>query len=174
MVMSEKIWEGIVIGEAMFRKMRRFKQQIPNEECIEILKTEPRGVLSVLGDDGYPYGMPMDHWYSEADGKLYFHGAKEGHKIDAIKAYDKVSYCVMDKGFRKENDWALNFRSVVVFGRMKIVTDEEKRIEIGTNICRKFTDDEAYLQRELENALPRALFLELTPEHMTGKLVNES
>ena len=130
-------------GADMFRKMRRFKQQITNEECIEILKNEPRGVLSVLGDDGYPYGMPMDHWYSEADGKLYFHGAKEGHKIDAIMACDKVSYCVMDKGFRKENDWALNIRSVIVFGRMKIVTDEEKRIEIGTNLCRKFTDDEA-------------------------------
>ena len=64
MFMSEKFWEGIVIGEAMFREMRRIKQQIPNEECIEILKTEPRGVLSVLGDDGYPYGIPMDHWYS--------------------------------------------------------------------------------------------------------------
>ena len=74
----------------MFREMRRIKQQIPNEECIEILKTEPRGVLSVLGDDGYPYGIPMDHWYSEADGKLYFHGAKEGHKLDAIKACDKA------------------------------------------------------------------------------------
>ena len=158
----------------MFRPMRRIKQQITNEECIEILKNEPRGVLSVLGDDGYPYGIPMDHWYSEADGKLYFHGAKEGHKIDAIKACDKVSYCVMDKGFRKENDWALNIRSVVVFGRMKIVTDEEKRVEIGTNLCRKFTDDEAYIEREIKNALPRALFLELTPEHMTGKLVNES
>ena len=116
----------------------------------------------------------MDHWYSEADGKLYFHGAKEGHKIDSIKACDKVSYCVMDKGFRKENEWALNIRSVVVFGRMKIVTDEEKRVEIGTNLCRKFTDDEAYIEHEVKNALPRALCLELTPEHITGKLVNES
>lgn len=174
MFMSEKLWEGIVIGAAMFREMRRIKQQISNEECIEILKTEPRGVLSVLGDDGYPYGIPMDHWYSEADGKLYFHGAKEGHKLDAIKACDKVSYCVMDKGFRKENDWALNIRSVVVFGRMKIVTDEEKRIEIGTNLCRKFTDDKSYIEHEVKNALPRAVCLELTPEHMTGKLVNES
>ena len=51
----------------MFREMRRFKQQIPNEECIEILKSEPRGVLSVLGDEGYPYGVPLDHWYSECD-----------------------------------------------------------------------------------------------------------
>ena len=50
----------------------------------------------------------------------------------------------------------------------------EKRIEIGTNLCRKFTDDEAYIEHEVKNALPRAVCLELTPEHMTGKLVNES
>jgi len=158
----------------MFRQMRRFKQQIPEEECIDVLKTELRGVLSVTGDDGYPYGMPLDHWYSEADGKLYFHGATEGHKIDAIMRNDKVSYCVMDKGFRKDGDWALNIRSVIIFGRMKVVEDEEKKREICTNICRRFTDDEEYLQKELKNAFPRVCCLELTPEHMTGKLVNES
>lgn len=158
----------------MFRKMRRFKQQISDEECKEVLISAPRGVLSVIGDEGYPYGIPMDHWYSESDGKLYFHCAKEGHKLDAIAKCDKVSYCAMDKGFRKDGEWALNIRSVVVFGRIKIVTDEEKRIEIGTNLCRKFTDDESYIEREIKNALPRALCLELTPEHITGKLVNES
>ena len=158
----------------MFRPMRRFKQQISDEECREVLILEPRGVLSVIGDDGYPYGIPMDHWYSEEDGKLYFHCAKEGHKLDAIRACDKVSYCVMDKGFRKEGEWALNIRSVVVFGRIKIVDDEAKRIEIGTNLCRKFTDDESYIELEVKNALPRALCLELIPEHITGKLVNES
>ena len=67
----------------MFRPMRRFKQQISDEECREILISEPRGVLSVIGDEGYPYGVPMDHWYSEADGRIYFHCAKEGHKLDA-------------------------------------------------------------------------------------------
>ncbi len=158
----------------MFRQMRRFKQQIPEEECIDVLKTELRGVLSVTGDDGYPYGMPLDHWYSEADGKLYFHCAREGHKLDAIMRNDKVSYCVMDKGFRKDGDWALNIRSVIIFGRMKVVEDEEKKREICTNICRRFTDDEEYLQKELKNAFPRVCCLELTPEHMTGKLVNES
>ena len=69
----------------MFRKMRRFKQQISNDECIEVLKNTKRGVLSLIGDDGYPYGIPIDHWYCEADGKIYFHGAKEGHKIDATR-----------------------------------------------------------------------------------------
>ena len=158
----------------MFRDMRRFKQQIPEEECIEILKREPRGVLSVLGDDGYPYGIPLDHWYSETDGKIYFHCAKEGHKLDAIAKCDKVSYCVMDQGYRKEGEWALNIRSVIIFGRMHIVEDEDKKREICTNLCRKFTDDEAYLEKELKNAFLRVCCLELEPEHMTGKLVNES
>ena len=96
----------------MFRKMRRFKQQITDAECIEILKNTKRGVLSLLGEDGYPYGIPIDHWYCEEDGRIYFHGAKEGHKIDAIKACDKASYCVYDEGYRKEGEWALNIKSV--------------------------------------------------------------
>ena len=158
----------------MFREMRRFKQQISDEECIRILKEQPRGVLSMLGDNGYPYGIPLDHWYSEADNKLYFHCAKIGHKIDAVTACDKVSYCVMDEGYRKDGEWALYIHSVVIFGRIRIVKDEEKKREICTNLVRKFTDDEAYLQRELTNAFPRVSCLELTIEHMSGKLVNES
>ncbi|MBR5400392.1 MAG: pyridoxamine 5'-phosphate oxidase family protein [Treponema sp.] len=100
----------------MFRPMRRFKQQINDSECKEILKNEKRGVLSLLGDDGYPYGLPMSHLYSEEDNKIYFHCAKEGHKIDAIKNYDKASFCVYDSGYRKEGEWALNINSVIVFG----------------------------------------------------------
>ena len=160
----------------MFREMRRFKQQITEEECIQILTKQPRGVLSMLGDDNYPYGIPLDHWYCEENGKLYFHCAKTGHKLDAVREHDKVSYCVMDDGFRKEGDWALNIRSVVIFGRIRVVddADDELKRKIATGLCRKFTDDEEFLKKELTNALPRAAFLELTPEHMTGKLVNES
>ena len=158
----------------MFRKMRRFKQQISKEECAQILREQPRGVLSMIGDDGYPYGIPLDHWYCEEDNRLYFHCAKVGHKIDAITACDKVSYCVMDEGFRRDGEWALNINSVVVFGRMRIVEDEEKKREICTNLVRKFTDDEAYLQKELASAFGRVNCLELAIEHMTGKLVNES
>lgn len=158
----------------MFREMRRFKQQISEEECIRILKEQPRGILSMIGDNGYPYGIPLDHWYSEKDNRLYFHCAKTGHKLDAIAAFDKVSYCVMDKGYRKDGEWALNINSVVVFGRMRVVEDEDKKQEICTNLVRKFTDDEEYLRRELTNAFPRVNCLELIIEHMTGKLVNES
>lgn len=158
----------------MFRKMRRFKQQISDEECIKVLKEQPRGVLSMIGDDGYPYGIPLDHWYCEENGKIYFHCAKEGHKVEAISKCDKVSYCVMDQGFRKEGEWALNISSVVIFGKIEKVEDQEKCKHICINLSHKFTEDEKYIQHEIEHALQRVLCLELTPEHMTGKLVNES
>ena len=154
--------------------MRRFKQQISEEECREILKQEPRGVLSLIGDNGYPYGIPMDHWYCEEDGKLYFHGAKEGHKIDSIEMCDKASYCVYDKGFRKEGEWALNIKSVVVFGRIRPILDVEKSMKICRELCGKFTEDQEYIEDEVKHAGPRVLCLEFTPEHMTGKLVKES
>ena len=76
----------------MFRPMRRFKQQISVAACKEILKNEKRGVLSLLGDNGYPYGLPLSHLYSEEDTKIYFHGAKEGHKIDAIKNFTGTQF----------------------------------------------------------------------------------
>ncbi len=158
----------------MFRLMRRIKQQISDAECVEVLRSTKRGVLSLMGDDGYPYGIPIDHWYCEEDGKIYFHGAKEGHKIDSIRRCDKVSYCTYDEGYRREGEWALNIRSVIVFGRISLVEDEELARRICTELTRKFTDDEEYLAKELRNAFPRVQCLAITPEHMTGKLVNES
>ena len=74
--------------------MRRHKQELAQEECVDILIKEPRGVLAILGDYDYPYALPMSHVY--ADGKIYFHGAQKGHKLDAVKKHSKVSYCVMD------------------------------------------------------------------------------
>ena len=85
-----------------------------------------------------------------------------------------ISYCVYDQGFQREGEWALNISSVVLFGRIRIVEDEDKKREICTNLCRKFTDDEEYLKKEMANAFPRVCCLELEIEHMSGKLVNES
>ena len=116
----------------------------------------------------------MNHWYNPEDGKLCIVGAKTGHKIDAITKDNRVSYCVHDAGYRKEGEWALNISSVVVFGRIALITDEEKAKLICEHLCRKFTDDEEYIRKELQNALPRVQCLELTIDHMTGKLVNES
>lgn len=158
----------------MFREMMRIKQQLPESECIEILKNEKRGVLSVLGDDGYPYGMPMNHYYCEEDGKLYFHGGKKGHKIDAIRRNDKASFCVFDQGSRQEGEWFLRVRSVIVFGRIEIVEDQDRTTRISRLLSNKFTSDEKYIAEEIERSGQNTLLFALVPEHITGKLVKES
>ena len=84
----------------MFRPLRRIKQQLTQKECISVLKNEVRGVLSVLGDNDYPYGIPINYWYNEDENRIYFHGSREGHKIDAIKKCDKVFECYMRLGGR--------------------------------------------------------------------------
>lgn len=105
----------------MFRDMRRQKQALTKEECIKVLTEQTRGVLSVQGDDGYPYGVPINHYYNPDDGHLYFHGGLTGHRVDAVRANDKASFCCYDEGFRTPGDWALNVKSVILFGRLKIV-----------------------------------------------------
>ena len=158
----------------MFREIKRFKQALSQEECVEILQNEVRGVLSVLGDEDYPYGMPINHWYNPEDGKIYFHGGKRGHKIDAMRNHGKVSFCVYDKGFVRDGEWALNFRSVIVFGSIEFIEDEEAVYSISSELSRKFTNDEAYIKQELERSGPATLLFAIKPEHITGKLVNES
>lgn len=158
----------------MFRPMQRPKQQLPEAACIEILKSEPRGVLSLLGDNGYPYGLPIDHWYCEEDGKLYFHCGKQGHKIDSIRACDKASFCVMDSGVRKDGDWALTIRSVIVFGRIRILEDPARAIEITRRLSYKYTSDAAYIEDEIQKYGAGVLVFSLTPEHISGKTVHEA
>ena len=143
----------------MFREMARKKQLISEEECIELLKKEPRGVLSVLGDDDYPYGMPLNHYYCEEDGKIYFHGGKSGHKIDSIKKHNKASFCVYDQGFRNDGEWALNIRSVIVFGKIEIIEDMEKILHISRLLSYKFTKDEKYIEHKIVNAGPRTFII---------------
>ena len=158
----------------MFRELARKKQALTDEECRALLKNEVRGVLSVLGDDDYPYGMPMDFWYCEEDGNLYFHSGIKGHRSDAMARWDKASFCVFDRGFRKEGEWALHIQSVIVFGRLRVVEDHDRALEICRKLCYKFTDDEAYIDDEIRRAGGRTLVFALEPEHISGKLVKES
>lgn len=158
----------------MFREMLRKKQAISEEDCITVLKTQKRGVLAVLGDEDYPYALPINHYYNDEDGHIYFHGAKFGHRVDAVKRHDKVSFCVYDEGYRREGEWALNIKSVIVFGRLVPVEDEDKMIDLCRRLSRKFTDDESYIEYEIKRAGFRTLMYELVPEHMSGKLVNEA
>ena len=157
----------------MFRNVVRIKQALPEEECIKLLKETKRGVMSVLGDDDYPYGMPLNHWYDEKSGLLFFHSGNIGHKVDAIKKHPKVSYCVIDEGSPIENDWALRFKSVIVFGKIQIVEDHEEALRICRDLSYHFTDDEAYIQNEIKNSGKRVLVFAIVPEHITGKTVTE-
>lgn len=156
----------------MFRKMRRFKQQISQEDCEQLLRREPRGVLAVLGDDDYPYAVPLDFLYQ--DGRLYFHCAKEGHKLDAIARHAKASFCVMDQGFRKEGEWAMNIRSVIAFGRVRLVADQEKTLAVVRDLGLKYYPDAGDVDLEIKRTFRNVRILEMEIDHMTGKLVNES
>lgn len=158
----------------MFRELIRKKQQLTEPECIDLLKSEKRGVLSVIGDEGYPYGSPMNHFYNEGDGCIYFHSAKFGHRIDALKNCGKVSFCVYDEGVRNEGEWALNVKSVVVFGKIEMIEDIELITAVVTKLSHKFTNDEEYIQREIKSAAHKTMLLRLVPEHICGKKVNES
>ncbi len=158
----------------MFREVARKKQSLDRPRIIEILKQEKRGVLSVHGEDGYPYGLPINYWYNEENGYLYFHSGKTGHKVDAIHADHKVSFCVYDEGFRRDGEWALNISSVVVFGKMYPVEDTEKATEIFRRLSLKFTSDLDYIEGEIKQFAKATLCYELRPDHITGKIVNES
>lgn len=155
----------------MFRQMRRIKQQLPDEECVQILKEEPRGILSVLGDNDYPYGMPLDYVYH--DNKIIFHSALEGHMYDSIKKHDKVSFCVVNKGQKVENQWYHVFKSVIVFGKIREVKDENERLFNLRILGNKYFPSEEYTEDEINKAMERTLVLELNIEHMTGKTVTE-
>jgi len=158
----------------MFRAMRRFKQAISEEECIAVLKSEKRGVLSLIGDDGYPYGIVLSHYYDEENNVIYFHGAKTGHKIDAIHQNPKGCFTVHDEGYRENGDWPLHIKSVVCFGKISEVTDPVQAEDILRKITSKFTDDEEYTEAEIEKFFSAVLCLQFDVEHMSGKLVKES
>jgi nitroimidazol reductase NimA-like FMN-containing flavoprotein (pyridoxamine 5'-phosphate oxidase superfamily) len=160
------------VGE-QFRKVARFRQQLSRQECVSILKQQKRGVLAVLGDFGYPYALPINHWYNEQDGCLYFHSGRKGHKIDAMAERDKVSFCVYDEGYRNEGEWWLNIRSVIAFGRVQLVEDHQQALEISRQLSYQFTQDEAYIQHEIEKSGSGVAVYRMEIAHMTGKLVHE-
>lgn len=155
----------------MFRKMRRQKQELSKKECMDILFNQPRGFLAVLGDNEYPYVIPMSHVY--VNGKIYFHGAKQGHKNDAVKNNPKVSYCVMDDGVKNKNEWWYTFKSVVVFGKIKTLADDSEKIDKLTYLGNKFFSTTEETKREINRLLNKTEVFELTIDHMAGKLVIE-
>ena len=148
--------------------MRRIKQQLTKEECEKILVQSKTGVLAVLGNDGYPYTVPINYYYT--DGKIYLHCAKTGHKLDAIKNEQKVSFCVIDRDDILQEKFTTLFKSVIAFGRAEIMTDESEMRKAVTAFAEKYCPD--FLDKvpsEVEREFSILCMIKINIEHMTGK-----
>lgn len=152
----------------MFRKMRRFKQEITKDEMINILNKQQHGVLAVLGDEGYPYSVPLSFAYENH--KIYFHSALTGHKVDAIKNNPKVSFCVIEQDDVVQEEFSTIFKSVIVFGKAKIVTDPNDKRRGLELILHKYSPDFIQSGEEhIEKHTNYCHIIEIEIEHMTGK-----
>lgn len=158
--------------ENKFRSMRRFKQQLTEDECRVILRKEIRGVLAVNGENGYPYAFPMNFYFNEETNTLYLHSAKAGYKVDALRKDGKVCFCLHDEGWHEEGKWQTHFQSVVIFGRIQFVDDVELSIKYAKEFDGKFEPPEE-VERHIKREGALVQMLELEIDHMTGKRVLE-
>lgn len=152
----------------MFREMRRKVQQIPEEECIDILKRAKTGILGVNGDDGYPYAVPVN--FAWDDGKITFHGALTGHKAESMRRNEKVCFTVIDRDDVVARDRTTAYRSVIVFGTARELTDREEKIRACRLVGYKYSGDYPDLvEEEIAEAVDHTCCIEITVQHMTGK-----
>lgn len=153
----------------MFREMRRKKQLLSLEETTAILKRGTSGVLALSGDDGYPYAVPISYVYTE--GKFYFHSAKSGHKLDAIRREEKASFCVIDQDQVVPEEYTTYFRSAIVFGRIRVLEDEEEKRGAIEELALKYAPDSTPegRQHEIQREWAPLCMLEMTIDHITGK-----
>ena len=156
----------------MFRQLRRGRQALTPEECGEILRRGTSGVLALSGDDGYPYAVPISYVY--ADGMLYFHCAKSGHKLDAIARSPKASFCVIDQDQVAPLEYTTHYRSVIAFGAMRILEGEEKRAAIE-KLAVKYAPEDTPERRDhyIEKDWAPLCMLEMTIQHLSGKQAKE-
>jgi len=152
----------------MFREMRRSGQMLTIKECEEIMKRNTAGVLAVSGDDGYPYAVPLSYTY--ADGKIYIHSAKTGHKVDSILRNAKVSFCVVDKDEVAPEKYTTYFRSVIIFGKAKTLESDAEKRDMLEKLVEKYSSQyKEGSSREIERSLNSVLGIVIEIEHMTGK-----
>lgn len=153
----------------MFREMRRKNQILSQEESIAILQNGTTGTLAVLGDDDYPYAVPINYFYE--DNKIYFHGAKAGHKIDAIKKHNKVSFCVIAQDDLITEEFTTYFKSVVAFGTARVMEDDAEKRNAIEKLTTKYCSDQSEEKRAdaIKREFPALGIIEMTIEHMTGK-----
>ena len=157
----------------MFRPVRRKSREISLDAARNLLKASRRGVLAVNGDNGYPYALPLNYIYDEESNTIIFHGARVGHKLDSIKACDKVCFTVYGNVQVKEEAWAPYVESVVVFGKCHPIEDREEMFEVLKNFALKYYPSEELVHREIKATGHAVQMYEIEIEHMTGKEVQE-
>lgn len=157
----------------MFREMRRKKKEITATAAKHLLTIERRGVLAVNGDEGYPYAIPVNYLYCEDEGKIYFHGARAGHKVDAIKRSDKICFTVFGNESVKDEAWAPYVQSAVVFGRCKLIADQEEAISLVRKLATKYYPDARLVEEEVVASGRAVQMFEITIEHISGKEIQE-
>lgn len=153
----------------MFKEMRRKKQILSLEECIEILNRRTSGVLAVSGDNDYPYSVPLSYAYY--NNKIIFHSAKSGHKLEAIARNEKVSFCVIDKDQIVPDEYTSYFRSIIVFGKARIIEDGDEKISALEILAKKYAPghEESRRMQTINRELNTVCIIELSVEHMSGK-----
>lgn len=157
----------------MFRDIRKKKNQISAEAAEQLLREARRGILAVNGREGYPYAIPINYYYDREAQKIYFHGARAGHKAEAIRACDKVCFTVYGGEFYKNDHWAPYVQSVLVYGRCRLVEDiavTEARVR---ELAMKYYPSAEEVEAEIAKDLRAVQLYEITVEHMTGKQVHE-
>ena len=157
----------------MFREMRRYKQQISAMECRAVLKAQKRAVLSVLGDEGYPYGVPVNFYYDEAENTIYIHGAGQGHKLDAIRRCPKVCFTVCDDGIKSSGDWAYTVTSVIAMGTAEPLSDTVRSLEKIRMLGQRYYPTPREAEEEIARDFKDVLVIAIHIDHMTGKRVKE-
>lgn len=157
----------------MFREMRRSGQMLSQEECEDVLVRGTAGVLAVLGDGEYPYAVPLSYVYE--GGKIYFHSADSGHKIDGIRRHAKASFCVIDQDRVVPEEYTTYYRSVIAFGQARVIEDAEEERKAITALGEKYypADSAAHRDEVIGKASKTLCLLEFCVEHMTGKEAKE-
>ncbi len=155
-------------GETLvFRQMRRAGQQLPGEETEAILARNTSGVLACAGDDGYPYAVPVSYVY--ANGTIYFHCAKAGHKLDALLAEPKCSFCVVDADVVLPERFTTDFRSAIAFGRARLLKDAEKLAALRLLAEKYSADYPEEIDKKIASSISRTEVIAIEVEHLTGK-----
>lgn len=157
----------------MFRPMRRKKRELSDDLAKKLLHVERRGVLAVNGDEGYPYAVPINYVYDEDAQRIYFHGARAGHKFDALTACNKVCFTVYGNESIRKETWAPFVQSVVVFGRCHMVEERTRSMALLRLLARKYFPDEQLIDAEMMRSGEAAQVYEIEIEHLSGKEVQE-